>query len=268
MLRVDRETDVLPELNEDGRLSENGSVRALFSGKTSVMSLRVDALPSWFTSFTSIVHHLSSSAERTLIFCWQHLDVEDVWLATMVTWVLYWIRWVISQLSSSSASRSSTIRKRKQRDNDDRTTEVLHLAVEKLKALQSEDSFDVYGKHIAHKLRALQGNQHVFAQKLINDVLFEADMEALTRDFKVINCGTRGEPYHWRSTGAPSGDLLQDMPQCFPLPPTAGPSGTTSFQQRGMLNPRTRVENPCPGTSDSGILSHFYYNFDVHHSSL
>jgi hypothetical protein len=35
-----------------------------FSGKTSVMSLHVDALPSWLTSFTSVLHHLSISAER------------------------------------------------------------------------------------------------------------------------------------------------------------------------------------------------------------
>jgi hypothetical protein len=90
--------------------------------------------------------------------------------------------------SSSSTSRSSIIRKRKRRDNDDKTTEVLHLAGEKLKALQSEDSFDVYGKHVAYKLRGLKGNQTVFTRTLINGVLFEADMEALTRDFKVINC--------------------------------------------------------------------------------
>jgi hypothetical protein len=80
--------------------------------------------------------------------------------------------------SSSSTSRSSIIRKREQQDNDDKTTEVLHLTGVKLKALQLEDSFDIYGKHIAHKLRGLKGNQNVFAQKLINDVLFEADMEA------------------------------------------------------------------------------------------
>jgi hypothetical protein len=46
MLRVDRKTDVLPELNEDGRSPRKLTAGAQFSGKTSVMSLHVDALPS------------------------------------------------------------------------------------------------------------------------------------------------------------------------------------------------------------------------------
>jgi hypothetical protein len=59
MLRVDRETDILPEPNEEGSLSENG--------KTSVMLLHVDVLPSWLTSFTSVLHHILISAEGKLI---------------------------------------------------------------------------------------------------------------------------------------------------------------------------------------------------------
>jgi hypothetical protein len=125
----------------------------------------------------------------------------------------------------------------------------------------------VYGRHIAHKLRGLKGKQNVFAQKLINDVLFEEEMEALTEDFKVINCGKNRESYYWRSTGAPSRELLLEMPQGFPYPTPAGPTGTTFFQQPAMVNLwTTRAETPCLGTSGSASLSHFFSNFDVNHS--
>jgi hypothetical protein len=135
-----------------------------------------------------------------------------------------------------------------------------------LKALQSEDSFNVYGKHIAHKLRGLKGRQNVFAQKPINAVLFEAEIEALTEDFKIINCGKNREPYYWRSTGAPSGEQLLDLSQGFPHPPPAGPTGTF-FQQPATVNAcTTRAETPCLGTSGSASLSHFFSNFDVNHS--
>jgi hypothetical protein len=127
----------------------------------------------------------------------------------------------------------------------------------------------VYGKHIAHKLRGLKGKQNLFAQKLFNDVPFEAEMEASTEDFKAINCGKNREPYYWRSAGAPSGEQLLEMPQDFPYPPPAGPTGTTFLQQPAMVNPcTTRAETPCPGTSGSASLTQFFSNFDVNHSKL
>nr|CAD7443647.1 unnamed protein product [Timema bartmani] len=138
---------------------------------------------------------------------------------------------------------SSIVRKRKQRGNDDETTEVLQSAGRKLKALQSEDSFGVYGKHIANKLRGLKGKQNIFAQKLINDVQF-VEMETLTKGFKVLNCGNKREP-----------PLM--MSQGFPYCPPPGPTGSTFFQQPAIVNPSaTRAETPCPGTSSSANLTH------------
>lgn len=96
---------------------------------------------------------------------------------------------------TSSSSRTSLKKQRRQTNsNDDRTTEVLQLAEEKLKEIKDEDAFDVFGKHIAFKLRSLTERQNMFAQKLINDVIFEAQMETLTKDFKIINCAKK--PQH------------------------------------------------------------------------
>ena len=75
----------------------------------------------------------------------------------------------------------------------------MELVGKKLNSLQQEDSFDVFGKHIANKLRSVNRQQNIFAQKLINNVLFEAEMDTLTRSFKVVDLG---EPqYHFGGTG-------------------------------------------------------------------
>uniref|UniRef100_A0A6P7FB29 Uncharacterized protein LOC114327537 isoform X2 n=1 Tax=Diabrotica virgifera virgifera TaxID=50390 RepID=A0A6P7FB29_DIAVI len=51
--------------------------------------------------------------------------------------------------------------------------------------LTADDEFNAYGKYIAYKLRLFQGNQAIFARKLINDVIFEGELNGLTKDFKV-----------------------------------------------------------------------------------
>ncbi|CAH2001693.1 unnamed protein product, partial [Acanthoscelides obtectus] len=69
--------------------------------------------------------------------------------------------------------------------------EVIQLVGEQLRgirtSIRTDDEFDAYGKYVAHKLRSLRGNQAIFARKLINDVIFEGELEALTKDFKVTN---------------------------------------------------------------------------------
>ncbi|KAL5246331.1 hypothetical protein ACI65C_013739 [Semiaphis heraclei] len=87
------------------------------------------------------------------------------------------------------------------------TDEVMQLAGQQLKAIRPDDEFEAYGKYIAHKLRSLKGNQAVYARKLINDVIFEGELEALTKDFKVMN----SQPHHTFETN----DLLQFNPQLY-----------------------------------------------------
>lgn len=49
-----------------------------------------------------------------------------------------------------------------------------------------EDQYDVFGKHVAHRLRDMNPNQVKYAQKLISDVLFEGAMESLNRSCKIV----------------------------------------------------------------------------------
>lgn len=49
-----------------------------------------------------------------------------------------------------------------------------------------EDEFDIVGKNVAAKLRQLPPTQRIFAERLINEVLFEAQLGTLTRESGVV----------------------------------------------------------------------------------
>ncbi|KAF5290664.1 hypothetical protein FQR65_LT01954 [Abscondita terminalis] len=59
--------------------------------------------------------------------------------------------------------------------------------LERGSSLQADESFTVFGKHVANKLLTVSHVQNMFAQKLIKDALFEAEMLSLTRHFKVVH---------------------------------------------------------------------------------
>lgn len=65
-------------------------------------------------------------------------------------------------------------------------TEQIFVAIgQRLAEAKKEDHLDVYGKNVAHKLRLLDNDQRIFAQKLINDALFEAEFGTLSRNSSV-----------------------------------------------------------------------------------
>lgn len=65
------------------------------------------------------------------------------------------------------------------------------LVGKKLDSLQAEDAFQVFGKHVANKLRNVHSQQNTFAEKLISDILFEEEMGSLTRHFKIVDMTDR-----------------------------------------------------------------------------
>lgn len=54
--------------------------------------------------------------------------------------------------------------------------------------MNPDDELQISGKYVAHKLRTLKGYQQIFARKLISDVIYEGELESLTKHFKVMNC--------------------------------------------------------------------------------
>jgi len=64
---------------------------------------------------------------------------------------------------------------------------VLSLVNDRLQDLGKEDMFEITtGKNVASKLRILTKEQRIIAKKLINDVLYEAELGSLTRNSRLI----------------------------------------------------------------------------------
>jgi len=55
-----------------------------------------------------------------------------------------------------------------------------------LQDLGKEDVFEITRKNMASKLRILTKEQRIIAEKLINDVLYEAHLGSLTRNSRLI----------------------------------------------------------------------------------
>jgi len=85
-----------------------------------------------------------------------------------------------------------------------------------------DDRFDVFGKNVAMKLRDLSNSQRVLAEKLINDILFEAEMNNLTISHKLVQQNQQNYgPYSYdsaspstsHSTGSDKSCKVYNYPQ-------------------------------------------------------
>ncbi|KAL3286951.1 hypothetical protein HHI36_001437 [Cryptolaemus montrouzieri] len=63
----------------------------------------------------------------------------------------------------------------------------MKLVGKKLESLQAGDAFQVFGKHVADELRDFSSSQNAIAQKPISDVLFEAELGTLTKNFRIFD---------------------------------------------------------------------------------
>jgi hypothetical protein len=62
---------------------------------------------------------------------------------------------------------------------------VLSLVNDRLQKLR-KDMFEITGKNVASKLRILTKEQRIIAEKLINNVLYEAQLGTLARNSRLI----------------------------------------------------------------------------------
>ncbi|XP_047492143.1 uncharacterized protein LOC125041327 [Penaeus chinensis] len=69
--------------------------------------------------------------------------------------------------------------------SEEHTNPVLNSTTERLH-LKTEDDFDITGKHVASKLRIVSQDQRIYAERLIAEVLFEAQLGNLSRECKLI----------------------------------------------------------------------------------
>lgn len=70
--------------------------------------------------------------------------------------------------------------------NEDMSDHRPSLMSERLRYDITDDEFNIAGKHIASKLKVLSWDQKLYAERLINEVLFEAQLGNLSRDCKLV----------------------------------------------------------------------------------
>ncbi|XP_031335792.1 uncharacterized protein LOC116165467 [Photinus pyralis] len=78
-------------------------------------------------------------------------------------------------------------RRRHDRKAEEQTDEILAVVSERLRAgPKIDDNFSIFGANVAAKLRSLPTETRLYSEKLINDVLFEAEMGNINRTTKIV----------------------------------------------------------------------------------
>jgi hypothetical protein len=89
---------------------------------------------------------------------------------------------------SSFYEKEPRTHKRRGRHQESATStseRVLALVGDRLAATKPEDNFDIVGRNVAAKLREISKDQAIFAERLINEVLFEAQLGTLNRQTQI-----------------------------------------------------------------------------------
>ncbi|XP_077289970.1 uncharacterized protein LOC143913829 [Arctopsyche grandis] len=101
-----------------------------------------------------------------------------------------------ASMASSSASEMcddeplNVFKKRRKHTKMSIDESVLNKINKHLGNIKASDSFDIFGQHVACKLRMLPHFQKIFCEKVINDTLFMAQLGKLTVDAKIVHGGT------------------------------------------------------------------------------
>ncbi|KAL4719874.1 hypothetical protein ACJJTC_002787 [Scirpophaga incertulas] len=96
----------------------------------------------------------------------------------------------VSSLPASSPSSCTLSQRGRKKPNEQEQKETLMEQISK-KLQSTEDEFDVIGKNIAHKLRAMDTDQRIYTEKIINDALYYGTLKHLTFH-SCITTGTVG----------------------------------------------------------------------------
>lgn len=97
-------------------------------------------------------------------------------------------------ISSSATTSKSSLKRTRKSDVDELSDELLWGTMGDERLMRNnttsnnidEDAFTIFGKHIAVKLRTLPKLTKLYTEKLINDLLFEAEMGNVNKNTKIV----------------------------------------------------------------------------------
>lgn len=131
---------------------------------------------------------------------------------------------------------------------------------------QKDDEYDIFGRNVAAKLKSMTIQQKMLAEKLINDVVFNGQMEQLSLDSQLLvkpqkeNTNSNIERFHYSNSMAindpqyqnqvPTATHCQQLYLCAPecTEPSILPSSAlTNSQYQGAIN----IQQFNPDTSNT-----------------
>lgn len=90
--------------------------------------------------------------------------------------------------------------------------QVLLTVGQRLAEARKEDNCDVFAKNVGAKLRSLSKDQRLYAERVINETVFEAELGNLSR-YARVNTGTLSESSSSRTSSVAYHDYQQDQRQ-------------------------------------------------------
>lgn len=136
----------------------------------------------------------------------------------------------VASTSSINKIHQPVIKKRKVEGSISKQNELLSLACTYLTKSSKEtkdcDYLDI-GKVWSQKLKELQPRQRLFAEKAINDILFEAQLGTLNKNSIKINCDSN---FTYSTLYSSSSDIT-NSPTPTPPPPTFPTTPPAFIQQ-------------------------------------
>ncbi|KAG5865199.1 hypothetical protein JTB14_020766 [Gonioctena quinquepunctata] len=137
--------------------------------------------------------------------------------------------------------------------NDNLTADVLRSVQNHFKKpVHNNDGFDIFGTNVAAKLRDLKKQQRILAEKLINETLFEAEMENLTTFYRVMDLANVRFDYN---TPSPSTIIHTPSPITYTPSPVHFDTISNSQDNQPML---TNTHISIPDSAATNLP-----NFDI-----
>lgn len=109
--------------------------------------------------------------------------------------------------TSKAFPRTSGRQKKQKTDSDS----ILKVVGERLQNCRQEDAFDIVGRNIAEKLRQLEPTMRIYAEKVINDALFEAQLGTLTRYAHIVCTQYGNESIQNNSNSSGNNQVYHDL---------------------------------------------------------
>ncbi|KAG8318835.1 hypothetical protein J6590_104463 [Homalodisca vitripennis] len=159
-----------------------------------------------------------------------------------------------STASAASTSRVISNQFKRQKKVEDK---VLETVSEKLSQLKREDQFDIFGRNVAAKLRSLPQEQRIYAEKRINDALFDAELHAFQQNSMTIRQNLASHTI--TTTCQP---IYQQPPAYRPQPQMPGnPSLTVNDDANYHQQQRPQQQNLFTDEQNTSNVSNYYSTF-------